>query len=52
MSGSHQQSRPPRPAADVPTLSLLRLSALQRVTGAALVLAGLWTAVIAILDRG
>lgn len=35
---------------DTPTLSLLRLSATQRFTGAALVLAGLWAAVIAAMD--
>jgi hypothetical protein len=36
--------------ADTPTLSLLRLSAVQRLAGAAVVLAALWLTVIAVLD--
>jgi hypothetical protein len=36
--------------ADVPTVSILRLSAPQRLAGAALVLAVLWVAVIATLS--
>jgi hypothetical protein len=54
MSERHDHSPPhshaPHALADVPTMSLLRLSALQRLVGAALVLAALWTAVIAALD--
>ena len=53
MSGSHDhfhdQSHAPV-TAEAPTLSLLRLSAVQRLTGAAVVLAGLWAAVIAAMD--
>ncbi len=52
MSGPHDSAPLPHAIAEAPTLSLLRLSALQRLAGAALVLAGLWAAVIAILDRG
>jgi len=36
--------------ADTPTLSLLRLSAVQRLAGAAAVVAALWLTVIAVLD--
>jgi hypothetical protein len=37
----------PRPVAERPTVSLLRLSAWQRLTGAGLVVAALWLTVIA-----
>ena len=57
MSGSHEHdhdhddehdhAHAPHATADAPTLSLLRLSAMQRLAWAALVLAVLWAAVIA-----
>jgi len=50
MSDRHDHSHAPHATADVPTLSLLRLSALQRLAGAGVVLAVLWAAVTAILD--
>jgi hypothetical protein len=43
--GAHHHARPAPP----PTLSLLRLSGLQRLVGLALVLALLWLAVIAVI---
>jgi hypothetical protein len=47
---SHDHPHPPRIAAEAPTLSLLRLSALQRLAGAGLVLAALWLVVLAAID--
>jgi hypothetical protein len=40
----------PHATADLPTVSILRLSAVQRLAGAAVVLAVLWVAVIATLS--
>jgi hypothetical protein len=37
--------------ADVPTLSVLRLAAVQRLAGTAIVLAALWAAVIAVIGQ-
>ena len=47
MSDRHDHSHAQHATADAPTVSLLRLSALQRLAGAGLVLAALWAAVIA-----
>jgi hypothetical protein len=48
--GKHQhRDRTAHAVAAVPTLSLLRLSAGQRLTGAALLLGGLWLLVLAVL---
>ncbi len=47
MSDRHDHVHAPHATADAPTLSLLRLSAWQRLAGAGLVLAVLWLAVIA-----
>ncbi len=47
MSDRHHLT--PHATAEVPTLSLLRLSAWQRLAGAGVVLAALWLAVIAIV---
>jgi hypothetical protein len=47
MSDRHDHTHAPRAAAETPTLSLLRLSAWQRLAGAGLMLAALWLAVIA-----
>ena len=49
MSEMHDPTRTAHAVADRPTLSLLRLSAVQRLAGAALVLALLWLAVVAVL---
>jgi len=46
----HDHPYPPRVAAAAPTLSLLRLSALQRVAGAGLVLTALWLVVLAAIE--
>ena len=48
MSDPHDHAH--HATADTPTLSLLRLSALQRLAGAAVVLAGLWVAVLAAMN--
>ena len=47
MSDVHDETHAPRAVASTPTLSLLRLSAVQRLAGAGLVLAALWLIVIA-----
>src|SRR5829696_5464529 len=47
MSDAHDHTHAPRAVASTPTLSLLRLSAVQRLAGAGLVLAALWLIVIA-----
>ena len=47
MSNRHDHGQAPHASAEAPTLSLLRLSALQRLAGAGLVLALLWLTVIA-----
>ena len=47
MAGPYDHIHAPDVTADAPTLSLLRLSAMQRLAGAILVLAGLWAAVVA-----
>jgi hypothetical protein len=47
MPETHDHSHAPRALAAAPTLSLLRLSAVQRLAGAGLVLAALWLIVIA-----
>ena len=47
MSDRHDHAHAPRALAERPTISLLRLSALQRLAGAGLVLAALWLTVIA-----
>jgi hypothetical protein len=51
MSDRHDHAHAPHAAADAPTLSLLRLSALQRLAGAGLGLAVLWLAVIATIGE-
>jgi hypothetical protein len=51
MSDRHDHVHAPHATADAPTLSLLRLSAWQRLAGAGLVLAVLWLAVIATLGE-
>jgi hypothetical protein len=51
MSERHDHTHAPHPTADAPTLSLLRLSAWQRLAGAGLVLAVLWLAVIAAIGE-
>jgi hypothetical protein len=50
MPETHDHSHAPHAMADVPTMSLLRLSALQRLAGAALMLTALWAAVIAVME--
>jgi hypothetical protein len=45
MSDRHDHTHAHHATVDVPTLSLLRLSAWQRLAGAGLVLAALWLAV-------
>jgi hypothetical protein len=52
MSDVHDHTHAPRALAAAPTLSLLRLSALQRLAGAGLVLAALWLIVIATIGSG
>ncbi len=47
MSGWHDHPHASRAIAEAPTLSLLRLSAWQRLAGAGSVLAALWLIVIA-----
>jgi hypothetical protein len=47
MSDRHSHAPPPHATAEQPTLSLLRLSALQRLAGAGLISAALWLIVIA-----
>jgi hypothetical protein len=51
MSDRHDHIHAPHATADAPTLSLLRLSAWQRLAGAGVVLAVLWLAVIAIVGE-
>ncbi|MBZ6077406.1 hypothetical protein K9B37_14090 [Microvirga sp. WGZ8] len=46
---THGHRHAPRAVAAVPTFSLLRLSAWQRVVGASVVLAGLWLSVFLVL---
>jgi hypothetical protein len=46
MPDHHHQAHVGHAAAEAPTLSLLRLSAWQRLAGAGLVLAALWLAVL------
>jgi hypothetical protein len=50
MLDPHAHSHAPHATADVPTLSILRLSAVQRLAGAAVVLAVLWVTVIVTLS--
>jgi hypothetical protein len=52
MSDRHEHGHAPRPAADKPTMSLLRLSAWQRLAGAGLILAVLWLTVVATISQG
>jgi hypothetical protein len=52
MSDAHDHTHAPRAVASTPTLSLLRLSAVQRLAGAGLVLAALWLIVIATIGWG
>ena len=47
MSASHPHTPAPHARADVPTMSLLRLAAMQRLTGVAVLVAALWLAVAA-----
>ena len=49
---SHDRFHAPHASAEAPTLSLLRLSALQRLAGAGVVLALLWLVVIATVGLG
>jgi len=42
----HDHAHAPRPMAEQPTVSLLRLSAWQRLAGAGLILTALWLMVI------
>ena len=51
MSDRHDHAHAPHATADTPTLSLLRLSAWQRLAGVGLILAVLWLAVIAIVGE-
>jgi hypothetical protein len=51
MFDRHDHAQAPHATADAPTLSLLRLSAWQRLAGAGLMLAALWLAVIAIVGE-
>ena len=51
MSEPDQHALVPHAVADRPTLSLLRLSAVQRLAATALVLAALWLAVVAVLGE-
>jgi hypothetical protein len=44
---SHAEAHPPHATAEAPTLSLLRLSAGQRLAGAAAVLALVWVMTLA-----
>jgi hypothetical protein len=50
MSDRHDHAHAPHATADMPTVSLLRLSAWQRLAGAGIALVALWLAVIAVLD--
>ena len=43
----HHHNHAPRPMAETPTVSLLRLSAWQRLAGVGVILAALWLTVIA-----
>ncbi len=52
MSDRHDHDHAPHAVAEAPTVSLLRLSAWQRLAGAGLVLAALWLAVIVTIARG
>jgi hypothetical protein len=47
MSDAHDHTLSPRAIAATPTLSLLRLSALQRLAGVGIAMAALWLIVIA-----
>jgi hypothetical protein len=49
MTDHHHDGRVAHATATTPTLSLLRLSAGERLAGAGLVLAGLWLLVFAVL---
>lgn len=49
---THAHDRPSRAIADKPTLSLLRLSAGQRASGALVIVAVLWTCVLAVIGGG
>ena len=46
----HHHDHAPRAIAAAPTFSLLRLSALERLAGAGLVLGGLWLLVFLVLE--
>jgi hypothetical protein len=48
----YEHGHAPGPAAEKPTMSLLRLSAWQRLAGAGLMLAVMWLAVIATISQG
>jgi hypothetical protein len=49
MSHSHHHHPAPRAVAAAPTFSLLRLSAWERLAGAAVVLGGLWLLVLQVM---